>query len=550
MHTYHTFSAYMKKHFGHPLRSIPVDLEFGCPNRDEDGNGGCTFCPQNGAAAVQTTGANSLEEQIKKAVTFAKNRYNAKAFMLYIQAYTGTFATLRQQKETYTKLLSLYDFQALSVGTRPDCLSPSTLEYLSELNKSLSVHVDLGVQSLNDSTLEKINREHNAQCSLDAIDALHAHGIKVFAHIIIGLPGESMKDWKNTIQMLVEKRVDGIKIHNLHVIKNTQLADEFCKKPFALMDEYEYAQALIDLLRYIPYEIPILRITTDTLEDELIAPKWHMSKGEFSRFVVDEMRFRGVCQGDMSKSGFTVDIPNYKSVQCKDGGLTLWEPYYKDHYHPKSGPIKQAKELFIQHSFLEERLQKGDVKLMDVGFGMGSNTLESMNIESHNHLYIDALDRNLQVIGYTAQLLDNPVLHALFKNQKFKNQRSTLRLLVGDARYSVKHLQKNGYDVIFLDPFLYTNNTTLISEDFLRLLTACLKDDGIIVCSTFINIVRVAFGNLGYKSEIVHLDKSDIKGIVVTKGEQILDGEPYCDPYLIWRDKQIIVHRDKKLDLC
>ena len=261
----------MTQIYGEPLFSIPVDLDFGCPNRQMDGSGGCSFCPQNGARAAQIADASSVEEQIEKGIAFAKRRYKAKNFSLYIQAYTGTFASVLEQREAYEKLLKCYPFKALHVGTRPDCLNEATLLFLQELGKTITVYVELGVQSAQDETLVRINRGHSFAKSKEAIENLQKHGIKTYAHIIVGLPGETRVHWLHTVRELVKLGIDGLKIHHLHVIKNTQLADAYEKQPFKTFSEYEYAEELIELLRYIPSHIPILRIATDTPDKDLIA---------------------------------------------------------------------------------------------------------------------------------------------------------------------------------------------------------------------------------------------------------------------------------------
>ena len=175
MSFYLTYKEYMKKKYSEPLYSITVDLDLGCPSQ-------CSFCPTHGSRSAQSMNVSSVEEQIKVGIRFAKKRYNAKRFMLYLQAYTNTFTSLKEQKDIYSKLLKFYHFDAISIGTRPDCLSIQTLEYLRDLNQTIDVHVDLGVQTLNDETLKKINRKHDSKSSIQAIKKLQHYGIKVYAH--------------------------------------------------------------------------------------------------------------------------------------------------------------------------------------------------------------------------------------------------------------------------------------------------------------------------------------------------------------------------------
>jgi len=469
--SYLTYKEYMKQKYGAALHSITVDLDLGCPNRDENGEGGCSFCPSNGARSAQSLDAKSMEDQIKVGIQFAKKRYNAKRFMLYIQAYTGTFTSLKKQKEIYSKLLKLYHFDAISIGTRPDCLSKDTLEYLQELNKTIAVHIDLGVQTLNDTTLKKINREHDAKCSIEAIKKLQTYGLKVFTHIIVGFEGETREDWTHTVKRLVALHVDGFKIHNLHIIKNTPLHVEYQKTPFKTYNEYEYAEELIYLLRLIPKNVPILRIATDTPNKDLIAPIWHMQKGQFGEYINKTMQYRyGTSNIDES----------------------FWNPIYKDYYYPKCGALMQAQELFIKQSELEKRLQQKDIKLLDIGFGFGQNSFEALKIKSKNSLHVTALDQDARLVKFPLKDID---------------------FIVGDIRYTLPRLDGK-FDVIFLDPFKEENNQEMVSEEVIKNMKRLLNRNGVIVTSTSLGSTKKRFEQIGFKTKIINIQ--DIKGLVVS----------------------------------
>ena len=142
---YLSYKSHMRRVYGVELFSIPINLDFGCPNRDESGKGGCTFCPDHGARATQIADAQTVEEQMSKAMAFAKKRYHATQFSLYLQAYTSTFTSLLRQKKTYETLLQMHDFKAFHIGTRPDCLSEQTLLYLQSLHQKGDVIIELGV---------------------------------------------------------------------------------------------------------------------------------------------------------------------------------------------------------------------------------------------------------------------------------------------------------------------------------------------------------------------------------------------------------------------
>lgn len=295
---FYSHKQYMIDTYGHPLYRIPVDLGLGCPHRLPDGTGGCSFCPEHGARAVHTMPAVTIEEQVEAGVDFARERYRAEHFMAYIQAFTGTFAAKSEQRSVYERVLRLFDFDAISIGTRPDCLGEATLDFLCELGQRIELWIELGVQTIHDATLKRINRGHGWNCSEDAIIALEERGIKTAVHVIIGLPGENREDFNETARTLARLPIDGIKIHNLHVIKGTALAKEFESAPFETYDETEYAEILIEFIRRLPPQMTVMRINTDTPEEELIAPRWKISKPKFRDYVISEMRRRGVNQGD------------------------------------------------------------------------------------------------------------------------------------------------------------------------------------------------------------------------------------------------------------
>ena len=541
--------------YGEPLFSIPVDLDFGCPNRQGDGSGGCTFCPQNGARAAQIVDARSVEEQIEKGIAFAKKRYGAEHFALYIQAYTGTFASVLEQKEAYEKLLQRHPFKALHVGTRPDCLNEATLCFLEELGKRVAVHVELGVQSAHDETLRHINRGHDFAKSKEAILNLQKHGIKTYAHIIVGLPNENRTHWLHTVDELVKLHIDGIKIHHLHIIKNTQLAYEYEKQAFKIFGEYEYAEELIALLRHIPSHIPILRIATDTPDKDLIAPIWHMSKGQFGEYIAQTMRYRGITQGDLVENSVPKSNEIQNKIITKDGITTFWNKNYKDFYHPRAGALTQGRELFIKHSNLEERLLQGNVALLDIGFGMGYNTFLSVelaqNIASHA-LHVSAVDQDKMILKQSASVVSNPLhvrmLEGLYETGLYEEKNSTISFYNAEARYTLSKLE-NSFDIIFLDPFVETNNASLVSVEFFEKLKKLLKKEGILICSTSLTSVQIALSEVGFEVNVINDATSDIKGLCATHAltKKKLEGFPYRDPYHVWSDKEIATQRDKEV---
>lgn len=293
---------FMAARYGGMLARVPVDFGLSCPHR-EGPHGGCTFCSSNGsragyAPAKYSSGSVPVGKQARAGVEFARRRYGAQRFIAYVQAFTGTFATVDVQRRLYDELLTAHSFEVLAVGTRPDCLPDPTLALLCELQQRLEVWVELGVQTVHDRTLERIRRGHTWACSRAAIERLHACGIGIVAHVILGLPGETETDVRKTAETLAGLPLLGVKIHNLHVLRGTRLAEEYAQAPFCIFDEREYGEILIDFLRRIPPQVAVLRTLTDTPDDERIVPRWQMKKGQFQEYLVREMLRIGARQGD------------------------------------------------------------------------------------------------------------------------------------------------------------------------------------------------------------------------------------------------------------
>jgi len=295
----------------------------------------------------------------------------------------------------------------VSIGTRPDCLTPQAYDFLVELNQHIEVWVELGVQTTHDRTLERINRGHDWASCETAIQKLHQLGIKVAVHAILGLPGETAEDFQQTADTLAALPIDAIKVHNLHIERGTTLAMEHALTPLPVLMEHEFAEHLMDFIRRLPPSIPIMRLTTDTLAAELIAPKWHMAKGQFRDYVIQQMICREWKQGDLFAGTTEQDAPStLKIITTDDGSITFWNEDYKEHYHTPAGARLEAMEKYIVPSQLRERLSRGDVHLLDVCFGLGYNSLCALNrtrSDASSTLSITALEMDRRVVGAAAK---------------------------------------------------------------------------------------------------------------------------------------------------
>ncbi len=577
---YRQYKDYMTERYGAPLFRVPIDFNLGCPNREADGSGGCTFCNVRGSKAVQTLGKQTVEEQMKEAIRFARDRYGAKKYMAYIQAFSATFG--ERQQPMYLDLLDAFDFTAVSIGTRPDCLTPQAYDFLVELNKHIEVWVELGVQTVHDKTLERINRGHDWASSERAIKTLHDLGLKVAVHAILGLPGEAAADFRQTADTLAALPIDAVKIHNLHIEKGTTLALEHALAPIPTLMEYDFAEHLMDFIRRMPPHIPIMRLTTDTLDDDLIAPKWHMAKGQFKDYVIQQMTCREWRQGDLfgnlkpETGNWKPETGNLKLelVSTSDGSVTFWNEEYKEHYHTPAGARLEAEEKYLVPSKLKERLSEGDVQLLDVCFGLGYNSLAAMEIAAGGSgaLTVTALEMDRRVVRAAAEAIQpletdafdwKTALRELHGNRYCQAPNASCLLHWGDARHTVTKLPPSTFDLVFLDAFSTQRNSELWTVDFFRQLRRAMQPDAVLLTYCAALPVRSGLLEAGFfvgetepvgrarGGTIAAMRETDIEiPLPPQELETIRNttrGLPYRDPNGVWTNKEILRDRQERI---
>jgi radical SAM protein (TIGR01212 family) len=267
MELFRSYNQYVRERYGKKGWRISVDSGFSCPNRSADRkSGGCTFCDPSGSRPVYLDDEQTLWQQIDTGIALAKRKYKAEMFFLYFQSYTSTYASSDKLEALYESALSRADFRELIISTRPDCLPEETINLLKNLKArhSLEVWVELGLQSIHDKTLERINRGHDYRQFLESFAKLKAAGIKVAIHLILGLPGENDSDIKMTLAALSELRPDGIKYHNLHIPEASPLFCEFSLGELPLIGNRHYLELVAWSIERLPPETIILRLTTDT----------------------------------------------------------------------------------------------------------------------------------------------------------------------------------------------------------------------------------------------------------------------------------------------
>ena len=302
---YHTWNYYLRNTFGEKVFKVSINAGFTCPNIDgKVAYGGCTYCSKIGSGDFAGNPKDDLIKQFYDIKEMMHKKWAKDKYIGYVQAFTNTYAPLDILKEKYETILSLDDVIGLSISTRPDCLEDDVLDYLEELNKKTNLWVELGLQTIHDSTSKIINRGHDYQTFLDGLEKLNKRNIKVVVHIINGLPGETYDMMMQTAREVSKIKIDGVKIHLLHVIKNTPMEKMLEKGMLNPLTQDEYINLVCDQLEILPPEMIIHRLTGDGKRDELVAPLWSLKKWEVLNQIDDTLKSRNSYQGIKYKKSF------------------------------------------------------------------------------------------------------------------------------------------------------------------------------------------------------------------------------------------------------
>ena len=290
---YHTFNYFLKNKFGCKVFKVPLDAHASCPNVK---NGGCIFC-KNSSKSNITDSSLSLEKQYEQEVLLLNKKWPNAKHIIYFQTGSNTFMDINEFKNNVESLLEKENVVGLSIATRSDVISDEYLNYFEKLNKRTFLTIELGLQSSNDSTLKLINRGHDSKNFEIMVKKLHELGIFVVAHIINGLPYETKEDMINTIKFLNDLNIDAVKIHMLHILKDTKLANMYEKQKFHILTKEEYIDVVISQLEFLKDTVVIERITGDPIKEDLVEPKWLIKKFCLLNDIDKEMVKRNTYQG-------------------------------------------------------------------------------------------------------------------------------------------------------------------------------------------------------------------------------------------------------------
>lgn len=276
---YYSFNQYLKDTFGCKVYKISINAGFTCPNRDGTlGTRGCIFCSRGGSGDFAESSSLSVTEQIESRKQRVSKKIKSGKYIAYFQAFTNTYAPVEVLAEKYCEAINHPDIVGISIATRPDCLGEEVLTLLSEINKIKPVFVELGLQTIHEKTAEYIRRGYPLSVYDNAVKALKAAGINTVVHLIIGLPNESREEMLESVEYACKSGADGIKLQLLHILKGTDLADDYLSGKFETLSMEEYLSIIKDCVEIIPKNVVIHRLTGDGPKKDLIAPLWSADK--------------------------------------------------------------------------------------------------------------------------------------------------------------------------------------------------------------------------------------------------------------------------------
>ena len=297
---FNSYSEYLNKKYSKKAFRVSVDAGFSCPNRKDRNSPGCIYCDVNGARATYLDKTVEIRQQILRGIEFLRKRYNAEIFLLYFQAFSGTFGNAESLKELWDYTLSLENFRELIISTRPDCIDEAKADIIaSYIKNDFDVWVEIGLQSSNNETLKRIKRGHTREDFEKAFDILRKRGIKIVPHLIFGLPGETFDDMMDSVKYISSLKPEGIKFHNLHAVAGTELGNRYLKGEITVPSLSEHIKYLAAAIELLPPSTVIMRLTCDTPYKKRLAPKNDLTKTELIRLLKEELEKRDTFQGKL-----------------------------------------------------------------------------------------------------------------------------------------------------------------------------------------------------------------------------------------------------------
>ncbi len=293
-----SYGTFLRRRFNCRVSKVNVDAGFTCPNRDGSrGVGGCIYCDNSSFSPGGTQAVIPIEEQFAAGAAYHRNRLGSEKFIVYFQKFTNTYGPVARLRDLYTRALALPDVVGISIGTRPDALADEAIELLAELARDRYVCVELGLQSMNDTILTSINRGHSLDEYLATVDRLSGHGIAICTHLIHGFPGETAGGFLATADLMNRLPVNAIKLHQLHAVKGTRLAELYYAGQFTPISQDDYVATVCDFIERLRPDIAIQRLYGSAPVAIRVAPTWDLKNNQMWFAIINELKRRGTWQG-------------------------------------------------------------------------------------------------------------------------------------------------------------------------------------------------------------------------------------------------------------
>lgn len=293
-----SYGNYLRRRFGVRVSKVNVDAGFTCPNRDgSKGTGGCIYCNNVSFSPKGTQSVVPLEDQMAAGMAYHRIRLGSEKFIIYFQKYTNTYGSAELLSDLYHRALDHSDVIGISVGTRPDSLSGEALELLTEIARTKYVCLELGLQSMDDGILRRINRGHTLNDFIGAVTRAAGRNFDICAHLIHGFPGEDADDFLKTADLIASLPIDSLKLHQLHAVEGTELAELFRRGEFLPLTLEQYVTTIADFLELLPPNIAIQRLYGSAPLDICVAPQWGLKNNQMWFTIVNELTRRGSWQG-------------------------------------------------------------------------------------------------------------------------------------------------------------------------------------------------------------------------------------------------------------
>lgn len=293
-----SYGGYLRRRFGFRVSKVNVDAGFTCPNRDgSKGSGGCIYCNNVSFSPKGTQSAVPLEEQMAAGMAYHRLRLGSEKFIIYFQKYTNTYGSIELLSELYRRALNHPDVIGISVGTRPDSLSDEALELLTEIARTKYVCLELGLQSMDDAILSRINRGHTLDDFIGTVGRAAGRNFDICAHLIYGFPGESAAEFLKTVPLMAALPIDSLKLHQLHAVEGTELAAMYRRGEFVPLTLQQYITTVADFLELLPPRIAIQRLYGSAPLEICVAPQWGLKNNQMWFRIVNELTRRGSWQG-------------------------------------------------------------------------------------------------------------------------------------------------------------------------------------------------------------------------------------------------------------